>query len=134
MTLMFSDSVLGRRRQFLKCVNRRLDRTRTLPDTAGSFHFVSGPVNDHKELVCFKRSLIFEHAVFGDADAVQCRTNRTDATDNNGPLQGADDPRHDRTTYDDRADSGKGRPEEQAPQAAPEGAQLAQYIIRSPVL
>ena len=99
--------------------------------------FACGSVYNDQKFVQFERVFVFENTVFRDADAVKRGAHDAYPANQRSSLKRADDPPHDRTADNNRADAGhhkKRRAEQQPPEAAPECAQLAQYPIRSPVL
>src|SRR5580698_5923626 len=61
-------------------------------DVLRLLHFIGGSMNDEQELVRRQRSLIFDDAVFGNADAHQGCSERTYTADNNCSLQASHNP------------------------------------------
>ena len=85
-------------------------------------------MNEQQVLVGLHGSLVLDHAVRWDTNTYQCRSQRTDATDDNSSFKARYDPCDQRPSYQDRPDARYGehrRAKEQTPEPTPESSHLS---------
>lgn len=105
----------------------------TIEDRRRSGHLFCWPERHDEKGVRLQGCFVCYHAVFRDADAVEGRTQHTQATHYDCALDRGDDDSGEVSKHDDVADEGNAqedRAKEPAPKTAPKGAALAPKFTR----
>ena len=98
-----------------------------LQHALGLRHLVPCAIRHHEELVRLEGRLVLHNTVCGDAQAIQPGAEGAQPAPHHCTFQGTDDPAHEGTEHQEGADAGNNketRPDQQAPQPAPQGPPL----------
>ncbi len=118
-------------------MNRRLGRVCVVQPILGLHDFLQRSMEDQEELAGLDVLLVFEDAVLRNSNTDQCGAEGAEPAYHGGAFKHADDPCHERSRHDERADARHDKDAEpkSIPHRPPQNAPIfPQYIIRSPAL